>query len=266
MPRFEGRLEESVPLMYGRRDLSKYPLFQGGFINFGYWERIPKKIKKLDRARASRKLYEKILDRLEITDEDTVLEVGCGRGLGCVMALDSFHANQAWGLDAAPEQIARCQKAHQKRIKKRDLHFIKGLASSIPFSNEKFHKIFSVEAAQHFPSLPPFFHEVWRVLKPGGKFVMTTFFKEEGATLKNIGQWIQTVEKKIDFFHPIQKTLRQLKKAGFANITHKSIGKNVWRGMDRWNSIVLPNDWGKNWWIVYEKGLVDYYIIEASKS
>lgn len=265
MPHFPGRQEKSVAIMYGKEDLSSFPVFQGGFINFGYWDPVPKNPTKEDRIKASRRLYEEVLNHLVITNDDKVLEIGCGQGLGCQMVLDLYQAKQVWGLDATPEQIDRCQEIHKTVLQKGNLHFVHGFDSKMPFSDGEFTKVYSVEAAQHFPSLPEFFHEVSRTLQPAGKFVLTTFFRKKGASLEEIGQYLPTANNRIDYFHPFGECLTQLKGAGFDNIDHANIGKYVWEGFDKWNAIVAPNEWGRNWFKVHKRGLVDYYIIEGSK-
>lgn len=251
--------------MYGREDLSQFPVFQGGFINFGYWDEVPKSPTKEQRIHASRRLYEKILDRLSIGPQDKILEVGCGLGLGCLMALDEYRAKEVWGLDGTTEQIERCQKNHAARLKEGRLHFVEGFASKIPLEDQTISKVYSIEAAQHFSSLPPFFKEAFRVLQPGGKFIFTTFFREKGASLEEIGEWLQTVGVKVDFFHPIHTSVTQMKKAGFEHVAHHNIGKRVWEGFEKWHAIAAPDDWGRNFFKIYQKGLVDYYVIEGTK-
>ncbi len=265
MSQFLGRIETSTIDMYGANDLSTYPLFQGGFINFGYWDQIPAVPTEHDRIQASRRLYEVVLDRLNMTSTDRVLEIGCGRGLGCRLALDQYHPRCVSGLDATPEQIERCCHAHADRLVQGDLQFVLGHAEAMPFPDAHFTKLYSVEVAQHFPSLPNFFHEAFRVLQPGGCLAITTFFRQPGASLEAVMQLIQTAEAGIDFFPPIDECLTQLQEIGFVAVRAESIGPKVWQGFDRWNNLVTPHEWGKNWWIAYQEGLVDYYIIEARK-
>ena len=260
----EGK-EQTTAIMYGEQNLAEYPIFQGGFINYGFWDKVPDDPTKEDRVRASSRLYEEIFNGLDLSSDDEILEFGCGLGLGCLMAIDKYKVKNAYGLDASPEQIERCKKRHATRLEDSKIQFVQGFANNTSFPDEKFTKVYSVEAAQHFPSLPDFFQEAFRVLKPGAKFVFATFFKEADADLAEISKFIPTVEKKIDFFHAIEECPEFLKVAGFTNVQTRCIGEYVWKGFDKWCTVSIAESWGNNWLKIYKKNLVDYYIVEAIK-
>jgi SAM-dependent methyltransferase len=117
-----------------------FPDLSKGCINFGYWEYIPKIISKSERLLSQIKLYQKIISRFEPTKSQIILEVGCGRGHGVQMLLNS--GMDAFGVDAVPSQIKICRENYPNDADR----FIHGYAGHLPFQNESFDGIISLEA------------------------------------------------------------------------------------------------------------------------
>ena len=60
-----------------------------------------------------------------------------------------------------------CQKRHNLR----GLDFVQGNAERLPFPGQSYDAVINVEAAINYQSVPRFFAEVQRVLRPGGHFL-----------------------------------------------------------------------------------------------
>ena len=125
----------SVTDLYGKQNLGKTALFAGGFINFGYWENlnITPKISTKTRALSSKKLYLKILSLLSIQRNDTVLEIGCGLGNGCILIKKKYEPKYVIGVDSSHSQIRRAHQAH--------MAFLQGHKDSIKFLVSEAEKI-----------------------------------------------------------------------------------------------------------------------------
>lgn len=252
-----SREEKTLEIMYGREDLSQIPIFQGGFINFGYWSHLPERPTQAERIEASRELYRHIFSLLSLTGEEAVLEVGSGRGLGCAL-LREQHRGSIIGLDVTPEQIERARAANPQ------ITFVQGAAESMPFPDAHFQALYSVEAAQHFLSFPAFCKEAARVLAPGGKLALTTFFSEDDSVLPKLKKMILTVRKQIDRIIPLNEALTALNDAGFDSIQVERIGEKVWEGFDRWmEQNGRSETWGRNWRKAYQSQLLDYFTLSA---
>lgn len=258
-----------VETLYGDMDFGATELFAGGFINFGYWEnlKIDRKISVKKRALSSKNLYEKVLDCLKINEKDTILEVGCGLGNGCVLLHSQYHPKYVVGIDASDAQIQRAKKTHKKYLyESRDsIRFIVAKAENIPIPANSITKAFSVEALQHFESLDDSLASISKSLKTDGKFVVTTFFFKSNPTKEffdlfpNFTSGTDKVIKRSDF-------LKKLKNHGFIDIQSWSIGKHVWDGFDKWISqTAYKETWDRNWIQAYKDGILDYYIFEARK-
>lgn len=260
-------LFSTVEEMYDGDFLIKCSLFEGGFINFGFWRKnIDKGFLSIkDRLESAQNLYRKVLDKVTISNADHVLEVACGAGSGSALLLKEFTPKEYKGLDASSAQIARAKKLNICSADRSSFHI--GCAEMLPFANQSFDKIFSIEAAQHFKSLPTFIKEAYRTLKPTGTLVVSTFFAKLDQVPNEVIEMIPTIRDKVDTLHPISKMLKLLQEAGFEQITSESIGENVWHGFDTWIAQgEFKNSWDRNWYDGYKQGFFDYYIISAKKS
>lgn len=259
----------SVKDLYGKQNLAATTLFRGGYINFGYWNglQIDRPISHKTRICSSKKLYEKVFDFLKVNRSDAVLEIGCGLGNGCLTLHKEYKPKFVLGMDSSPEQIHRATKRHKNYLKahKDSVRFFVANAESIQSHPESVSKVFSVEALQHFESYDKFVSSTFRVLKQGGKLVVTTFFfctTPSNKLLSLFPNFSLGVDKVIK----LQDFLKSLKRHGFTNIKAKSIGMHVWPGFDKWISQTEYKDtWDKNWIIGYRSGVIDYYIITAEK-
>jgi MPBQ/MSBQ methyltransferase len=192
-----------------------------------------------------------------------VLEVGCGRGLGSVLALRRGPARVV-GIDLMPEQVARARATNAGASDR--LTFQTGSASAIPFPEHSFDSVLSVEAAQHFEDLAGFARESFRVLAPGGRFALAGFFAARQDCGAALAELLETFANGLDLAHPISTLLADLRVAGFADVVAESIGEHVWRGFDRWLAQGEYRDsWGRNWIPATERGLVDYYLVTARR-
>jgi ubiquinone/menaquinone biosynthesis C-methylase UbiE len=96
------------------------------------------------------------------------LEIGCGRGVGVGIVLDQFSAASvdAFDLDHRMVQLARKRLArHGTRAR-----VWTGDASAIAAPDETYDAVFDFGILHHIPRWRDALAEVWRVLKPGGRF------------------------------------------------------------------------------------------------
>ncbi|WP_217552246.1 class I SAM-dependent methyltransferase [Streptomyces sp. GbtcB6] len=261
----------AVRAVYGPQDLSSAPAFAGGFINFGHWDGIPldRPLTAEDRVRSQRNLYRHVLGTLDGADARAV-EVGCGLGIGAALALEEFGFAAVTGLDIHPEQLERARRANAGLLARAPerLGFAHGAAERMPFEDGRFDLLYSVEAAQHFRDLPAFVHEAARVLRPGGRLAVTSFFLPAGA--ENAGgelaARLESFASGLDVAHPLVSLLDALGTAGLTDVRAESIGAHVWPGLDRFLAGVdMPVQWPRNFLPAYRDGLLDYYVVTADR-
>lgn len=255
--------------MYGADDLSSSAIFSGNFINFGYWQEFTLGLISLnERTESQANLYRTVLRHLEIAPTDVALEVGCGMAVGTALALREFNPRAVHGLDLSPAQLDRARRINAGLLAHQPDRFVlrQGSALNIPYTGEQFDKCYSVEAAQHFENLAAFASETHRVLKPGGRLAVTTFFLPYPAAIAELRELLETVDNGVDVVVAVDSFRDDLLEAGFADVRIHNIGDRVWHGFDAWMGQTEYRDTsGRNWLAAYQRGLIDYYLITADK-
>lgn len=97
-----------------------------------------------------------------------VLDLGCGVGYGT--ALLAEQARRAVGVDVDPETIAYARR----RYAAPNVEFREDDALALGVPDGSFDVVCSFETIEHVPDADAFVHEVRRVLRPGGAFLVST--------------------------------------------------------------------------------------------
>jgi SAM-dependent methyltransferase len=136
---------------------------------------------QLERDRYAIQLYHHVAAQVSVAAKD-LLEVGCGRGGGASYVARTFAPRRYVGLDINKTSIAFDQRFYREQ---RNLEFIAGDAHAMPFGDGSFDVALNVESSHHYHDLARFLADVYRVLKPGGTFLMACFpSADEPAALR----------------------------------------------------------------------------------
>lgn len=262
----------AVEETYGPADLSAQPVFAGGFINFGHWQDIDldAPLTEDDRIRSQRAMYRHVLGALAPAEGTAALEVGCGLGLGCAIAVEEYGFAQVTGMDIHPRQLERARQANVGLLARHPerLRFAHGAAEDMPFDDGTFDRVYSVEAAQHFRDLDAFAREAARVLRPGGRAVVTSFFvpDDDPARAGRLAGLLDSFATGLDVAHSVPGLTGSLERSGLTGVRVTPIGASVWPGWDRWLSAIWkPGTWPRNFLRAYDDGLLDYYTVTAER-
>ncbi|MCJ1676455.1 methyltransferase domain-containing protein [Streptomyces sp. APSN-46.1] len=256
---------------YGPADLSAVPVFAGGFINFGYWKAVDleRPLSQSDRVRSERDLYRHVLDAAA-PGGGRAVEIGCGLGVGCALALEEYRPADITGVDIHPQQLQRARDVNAPLLETRPrrLRFVQGAAESLPFGDGEFDCLYSVEAAQHFPDLDAFARETARVLRPGGRVAVASFFTVEGTPpqAERLAGLLDSFASGLDIARPVSGLTDALADAGLIDVRARSIGAQVWPGWDRWLArLWKPGSWPRNFLAAWEQRILDYYLVTATR-
>ena len=150
------------------------------FMNYGYAEQAANAELELapedEPNRPFIALYAHTLGQAGPVAGRDVLEVGCGRGGGSAWIARTQGVRSMTGMDLSKRAIALCRRLHDAE----NLAFWRGDAENLPFEDASFDVVVNVESCHHYPSMPTFFDEVERVLRPGGSFCVATYWEPEG--------------------------------------------------------------------------------------
>ncbi|WP_329486443.1 class I SAM-dependent methyltransferase [Kitasatospora sp. NBC_01246] len=266
----QNRIPATVRRTYGVDDLSQAPSFAGGFINFGDWSGIDTDAPTPeDRIRSQEELYRRVLRSFPApTERLRLAEVGCGRGLGAALALCEFRFAAVTGVDIHPDQVERARAVNARALATFPdrLAYSLGAADDLPFPDAALDGLYSVEAAQHFRELTGFARESARVLRPGGRLAVTTFFSSGPEVAERLSILLGSFAEGLDVAHPLAAFTDDLTAAGFTEVTAESIGTAVWPGLDRYlKDTVPPGHWARNFLAAWQSGLLDYHLVTATR-
>ncbi|PWT70718.1 MAG: hypothetical protein C5B59_20155 [Bacteroidetes bacterium] len=128
-------------------------------------------------------MYKKVLEQLELNEDQLVLDAGCGSGLFTSMAIDT--GAQVIGIDAASGLLEVARKRNPQN------DFLEEDLEALPFVENSFHVITGFNSFQYAGNFENALRGARRVLKPGGKLVLGIWDKPEMSDsthiLKSIG-------------------------------------------------------------------------------
>jgi len=105
----------------------------------------------------------------EIKDGDKFVDMGCGVGALTTMVKKTYPSCEVWGTDISDQAIKDNSK---KNPNIKYLHQYIGDQKELP--DKYFDVVFSGEVLEHLDEPRELFRDALRVLKKGGKFILTT--------------------------------------------------------------------------------------------
>jgi demethylmenaquinone methyltransferase/2-methoxy-6-polyprenyl-1,4-benzoquinol methylase len=153
-------------------------------------------------------MRDEAIEMLDISPDDTVLDVGCGTGFGTEGLLTK--TENVYGLDQSPHQL---EKAYAKFGKRGAVRFHLGDAERLPFDDDAFDVVWSSGSIEYWPNPVTALRELRRVAKPGGQVLVV------GPDYPNNGVF-QKMADAIMLFYDEDEADRMFADAGFTEFEH----------------------------------------------
>jgi len=146
-----------------------------------------------------------------MSPEIKILEVGCGTGKQ-LTALVELTGRRGWGIDPSSEMLNHA-------IADEKLHFLQGFAEELPFADDFFDLVFSINVIHHIQSTIAYFQESLRVLKPGGIICTATDSERKIRNRKPLAEyWPGTVNVDLERYPSLTALRQQMAGLGFIDI------------------------------------------------
>lgn len=114
-----------------------------------------------------RKDYPDVLEEVRKEPCESLLDAGCGTGAMLQLFSKDCPEKVYTGIDLSENMIKVAQK---KKIS--NVSFIVGDCENLPFENNSFDVVTCSMSFHHYPNPEKFFCSLFRVLKPGGRFIL----------------------------------------------------------------------------------------------
>jgi len=105
----------------------------------------------------------------------TILEVGCGRGVGAKLIYETYQPTQLYLLDLDIRMIKKAAR-RLKGENEKPISFCAGDAARLPIRDDSLDAIFGFGFLHHVPAWRDGLAEVARVLKHGGVYFMEEYY------------------------------------------------------------------------------------------
>ena len=131
------------------------------FFNFGYW-----RPGTTSHQEACENLVDALLAFLP-SQPDVTLDVACGLGATTAHIASRYPGSKVTGVNISAKQLSTAKRKHP------ECRFAQMDAVTLAFPDNSFDALVCVEAAFHFDTRERFLQEAYRVLKPGGRLVLS---------------------------------------------------------------------------------------------
>jgi ubiquinone/menaquinone biosynthesis C-methylase UbiE len=129
--------------------------------------------------------YIRLVEALRLSDNDHVLEVGCGTGIFALSL--AGHAAHVTGIDLTPEMLAQA-RALQAELNVANVTWKQGDALPLPFASGTFSVVVTKATFHHFVDPAAVLAQMARVSAPGARLAVSdmTFEPLQGVTFDRI--------------------------------------------------------------------------------
>jgi|ERR1700674_200197 len=163
-----------------------YRSLWGEHLHHGYWIRGDE-----SKEKAQLQLIEHLAQLAKIKPGSDILDIGCGFGGSSVYLAKHFNSSVT-GITISPVQVEMAiQAAAKEQV---NAKFLLMDAEAMNFQKQ-FDALWSVESICHYQNLPGFFASAAKLLKQGGSFAITDWFKKANLTRAETRKFIDPIEK-----------------------------------------------------------------------
>src|SRR5512147_729932 len=166
-------------------------------------------------------IVEKTIRHMGLRPGERVLDLGCGTGwatrlLARLVADGPAGFGQVIGLDVSDEMIRRAREQSQEFD---NVMYVWGPADKIPWEENYFDKMLSVESFYYYPDQDRALAELFRVMAPHGRlFILINLYQDNPYSL----QWVPKLKVPVHV-RSAAEYVELLKKHAFENVEYRQV-------------------------------------------
>jgi tocopherol O-methyltransferase len=223
-----------------------YRSLWGEHLHHGYWIRGDE-----SKEQAQIQLIEHLAQLASVKCGSDILDIGCGFGGSSLYLAKKYNATVT-GITISPVQVEMASEAAAREHV--DAKFLLMDAEAMYFQ-QPFDLLWSVESISHYQHPQKFFASAARLLKPGGCFAITDWFKRENLTSAQTKKFIEPIENGMLVELQIMDEYERLLTSNGLQIVHREIlNRNCAKTWDLCLSIIKD----KAFWTLAAKRGADF--------
>lgn len=117
-----------------------------------------------------------IFKRIDLSDAERVLDLGCGVGAQSAHLLKKWPRLTVTGVDASPEQLVAAERLLRVETRTKRFLPVRAAAASLPFKDDTFDAVFICFLLEHLEDPLAALKEARRVVRKGGAVYCTEVF------------------------------------------------------------------------------------------
>ena len=205
-------MNDALKAIDGDYHMLHYPLYLNGKDTF---------------AQAQKNLIDYCVGKLPSLEDKMILDIGCGNGVLALYVAGNYQPDKIVGVDLNAGNIEIAIREKNRRNIDNVEFMIADAQDLSDIESNSFDVVVNIESAFHYPNKNMFLGEIYRVLKPGGNFVVADILTTHNGDSKIKKNW----KNKMLYNHwTMEKYLEGFELSGLKLKEKDDITENVIKG------------------------------------
>lgn len=155
-----------------------------------------------------------------------VLDIGCGSGGITLFLAREYKPESIIGFDVEQPVVDLATKRAGEQGLRDRARFVRGAPGPLPFADQSFDVVFSKDALIHVADKEALFEDIYRLLKPGGRFVASDWLTSHDGEPSDAMRAYLAAEGLSFGMASAARYEAAMVKAGFTDV--RTVNRNAW--------------------------------------